>query len=70
MEIEIPDLNDVEFVTKCGWCRGDDVFGAPMLKTCERCNGGGKELTPVGERLIDFLKSLGIHIPNEDGWRN
>lgn len=87
MEIDIPDLNDVEFVRECRVCRGRKTYdhydstagplrgkkllptGAIVTAACDVCHESGKELTPVGQRLMDFLKSLGLHIPNEDGWR-
>lgn len=54
MEIEIPDLNDLEFVTT----RSHGRKGEKQL-----------QLTPVGERLLAFLKSIGVLIANPDGWR-
>lgn len=71
MEIDIPDLDDVEFVKKCFPCQGTGTI-SPYKKgpaTCYRCDGIGKDLTQVGKRLIEFLESLGLTI-DKDGWRD
>ena len=65
MEIDIPELEDLKFVEDCGRCYDGQYAGKP----CYRCAGLGKFLTNPGERLIKFLKSLGIHIPNPEGWK-
>lgn len=67
MEIEIPDLEDVRFVERCGACYGYGVTG--KRETCWRCDGQKTVLTAVGGRLIAFLKGLGINV-KEDGWKD
>lgn len=37
---------------------------------CPDCDGTQERLKKAGSDLIDFLKSIGIAIPNPDGWRN
>jgi len=65
VEIEIPDLDDLEFVRNC-LCSGHGLSKKPK-SDCYRCGGVGRYLTPVGSRLIDFLESLGLSI-NKEGW--
>jgi hypothetical protein len=69
MEIDIPDLDDVEFVKNCYACYGSGFLSGPKGQVdCWRCVGKKIELTPVGERLIDFLTKVGV-LFNKDGWR-
>lgn len=82
MEIEIPNLQDLEFVERCWHCAGsgnlwtepkraykDRPAVASSAYPCPTCDGKGRTLTQVGDKLIEFLKSLGVAIPKEDGWR-
>ena len=66
MNIEIPDLNDVEFVTDYWICRG---VGKLQKEICYRCHGEKKALTPVGVRLMEFLTSIGVPIMKPEGWK-
>ena len=71
MDIAIPELGDVRFVKRCGRCRGtgrvdflrDDAKGLKAMSVeCCSCGGVGKVLTPVGDRLINFLRAYGIDV--------
>lgn len=74
MEIDIPDLDDVVFEFNCGKCYGqgtqrhfdpyNKAWGAPV--PCERCAGKGKFVSPVGERLIAFLKERGVELKEKE----
>ena len=52
MEVDIPDLDDVAFEVTCCSC-----YGRPKAVPCPRCNDVGVCVTPVGERLITFLRT-------------
>lgn len=84
MEIDIPDLQDLTFTERCRSCQGKKEIpvdpttlgehvrykrGEPRpMRACPYCDGKGELLTPVGERLLAFLKSVGIPIPEPEGW--
>lgn len=65
MEIDIPDLDDVAFVSNCRHCR---KFGVTTVNTdCWICQGNGVYLTDVGNRLLRFLEAVGCR--PTDGWK-
>lgn len=54
MEIDIPNIDDVRFRTKNrSYYRDANEY----------------KLTPVGERLIEFLQALGVPMTNPEGWK-
>lgn len=77
MEIEIPDLQDLEFLGGCTWCRGNGKFERfETIKgsrkgnwvtqdPCPYCQGKKIVLTPVGERLREALQYIKKHYPGE-----
>jgi len=82
MDITVPDLDELEFVARCARCMGNGTFteyvdngkGArprhtEKTKPCQQCGKSGVQLTNVGERLIEFLKAVGVVIPQPDGYR-
>lgn len=73
MEIDIPDLQDLEFEKTCDcryrshlWLKTGQLIRPKSLKygdpfpQCELCKGNGSYLTPVGERLVQLLKKKGL----------
>lgn len=66
MDIKIPDLEDVEFVSDCSACY---YMSKEHKDQCWKCEGSRRMLTPVGQRLLDFCKMMGIPIMNPDGWK-
>ncbi len=36
---------------------------------CYECDGGGLCLHEEGRELLEFLESIGVVVPNPDGWR-
>lgn len=61
MEIDIPDLDDVIFTAQCGYFH--------KVKDCPDCGGSRIVLTRIGERLLEFLTDIGVHIPDPEGYR-
>lgn len=55
MEIDIPDLNELQFEERCGpiWCRSCEP-------DCAECHGTGFKPNAVGRRLLDFLETHGF----------
>ena len=56
MEIEIPDLQDLEFEKTCYSC----YLG--RRENCKWCHGAGLTTTQVGLKLIEFLEKRGVDI--------
>lgn len=46
-----------------------DVPDLDDLKFVEREWNGRSSLTPVGKRLLEFLKSLGVPMVTPEGWK-
>lgn len=68
MEIDIPDIDDVAFTRNCHACYGTGKNLDAKTKgfsTCWYCRGNEKVLTATGERLIEFLKELGVPVTNK-----
>jgi hypothetical protein len=74
MEIDIPSLDDLKFEEDCS-CRYRSYIRDAAYKTvnrpkdlkygepfpmCIKCQGKGYYLSPVGERLVEFLKKRGL----------
>ena len=64
MEIDIPDLDDVTFTAACGY-----YHNKLTAEGCHLCKGSGIVLTTPGKRLLEFLKDIGVHIPDPEGYR-
>lgn len=58
MNVEIPDLDDLEFETTCGDCWGRGTERHTDI-SCIRCSGTGKVITSIGEKLETFLERRG-----------
>jgi hypothetical protein len=63
MEIEIPDLDDIEFERECECCYGKGVFYKTTVP-CTVCGGADKYVTPAGRTLGAFLKKYYNLEPN------
>jgi hypothetical protein len=70
MEIDIPDLDDVEFEVRCRYCmegkirprvyKSSNGLTLGEAVDCAECGGTGRLITPVGRRLIEFLRHRGV----------
>lgn len=79
MEIEIPDLQDLQFTSYCWKCQGRggyklDKSGRVTFPSsgecpdvCSACKGNKIKLTTVGSRLVEFLKLIGLD-PKVPDW--
>ena len=62
MNINVPSLDDVEFMQECFGCNGTGKQADGFV--CDFCEGvDSRVITPVGERLLKFLVAMGIDVP-------
>lgn len=66
-----------EIYDTCWRCGGlktiievDEVTKVAEQETCYECDGVGAFLSKEADDLITFLTSIGIPIPNPNGWKD
>lgn len=68
--------NNVVYLERCPMCDGDGktqqfykAANRYISETCCRCEGRLFELSDAGKNLVEFLESMGVVIPDPEGWR-